>query len=126
MLLDDLYSYLTTQSGLITTAWPLYLGYLPDETEQCVGLFETGGYPPDTLGRENERVTFQMRVRALRFDYSAGRRKWQDVFNALQDSQPAAGYAYVQAMHLGPMEFADPSGRVNFTGNFRCMKNRTI
>lgn len=126
MLLDDLKTYLSQQSGLVTTAWPLYLGYLPDDNDQVIGLFETGGFPPDTLLRENELVTFQMRVRAARFDYVIARRKWQDLFNALQDSQPAAGYALVQAMHSGPLEFGDPMGRCNFTANFRCVKSRTL
>ena len=126
MLLDDLYTYLTAQSGLITTAWPLFLGYIPDESDQCVALFETGGMPPDTLNRENERVTFQMRVRGNRFDYATVRRKWQDVFEALQDSSPTSAYAFIQAAHLGPLEFGDPSGRVNMTANFRCMRSRTI
>jgi len=126
MLLDDLYTYLTQQSGLVTTAWPMYLGYLPDETDQCMGLFETGGFPADTLMRENERVTFQMRVRGGRLDYQTVRRKWQDVYNALQDSHPAAGYALVQSMAAGPLVFNDPSGRINMTANFRIYKTRTL
>jgi hypothetical protein len=126
MLLDDLYTYLGHQSGLVTIDWPLYLGYLPDEQDQCTGLFETGGMPADTLLRENERVSFQLRVRGNRFDYAVVRRKWQDYFDALQDSQPAAGYAYVQAAHLGPLVFGDPSGRVNMTANFLVMKARYI
>ena len=126
MLLDDLSTYLRQQSGLVTSDWPLYLSYLPDTQAKCVALFETGGMPPDTLGRENERVTFQLRVRGDRLDYQTVRRKWQDYFNALQDSQPAAGWALVQAMHAGPLVFNDPSGRPNATANFRCLKSRTL
>ena len=126
MLLDNLYAYLGQQSGLVTSDWPLYTGYFPDSPDQCVGLFETGGMPADTLGRENERVTFQLRVRGNRFDYATVRRKWQDYFNALQDSQPAANVTYVQAAHMGPLEFGDPNGRVNFTANFIVMQSRTL
>ena len=126
MLLDDLQAYLIQQSGVVTVSWPLYLGYLPDERDQCMGLFETGGYPADTLLRENERVTFQVRVRGARLDYVTVRRKWQDVYNALQDSHPATGYAYVQSMAAGPLIFNDPAGRVNATANFRAYKTRTL
>jgi len=126
MLLDDLATYLLHQSGVVTTAWPLYKGYLPDETDQVMGVFETGGMPPDTLGRENTRVTFMIQVRGARLDYQTVRQKWQEVFDALQDSSPKLGYALVQAAHDGPLVFTDPSGRVNMTANFRAIKGRYV
>lgn len=125
MLLDDIYDYLTN-AYVVGGAWPCYKAYMPDETVQCVGIFETGGFPADTLLRENEPVTFQVRVRGNRLDYETVRRKWQDLFNLLQDSTPASGYAFVQAAHYGPLAFTDPSGRVNMTMNFRVLKSRTV
>jgi hypothetical protein len=70
-------------------------------------------------------VTFLVHVRGNRLDYEAVRTKWKMIFDLLQDSTPAAGYAYVQAMHYGPLAFTDPSGRVNMTMNFRVLKART-
>jgi len=131
MLLDDIRSYLIAQ-GVVQSGtsiplppWPCFEGYVTDDQDQTVALFETGGYPADTLGRENERVTFQVRVRAARLDYSTARAKWLAIFNALQDSIPAPGYAFVQAMHYGPMHFNDDKGRPNLTANFRVMKARS-
>lgn len=127
MILDDIRVFLIAQGiGGPSTTWPVYEGYFPDDAgkDQQIGLFETGGYPQDTLGRENVRPTFQTRIRAARLDYETGRTKWRDVFVALQDSTPAVGYAYVQAMTSGPLVFNDDKGRPNFITNWRVLKSR--
>lgn len=122
MLLDDIYNYLTAY-GLVNgnTGWPCYEGYMPDDQDLTVALYETGGYPADTILRENQRLTFQLRVRGSRRDYARVRQKWQDLFNALQDSLDPllAGVCLLQAMHYGPLVFTDDKGRVNMTANFR-------
>lgn len=120
-LLDDIRTYLVTQ-GLVTAEWPCYEGYFPDDQNQMVSIFETGGMPADTLNRENERVTFQLRVRGPRLSYPVVRAQWLLLFDALQDSQPAPGYTLVQALHYGPMTFNDDRGRPNMISNFRVMK----
>jgi hypothetical protein len=122
MFLDDVYTYLTN-GGYVNgaTGWPLYEGYMPDDQDLTVALYETGGYPADTILRENQRITFQLRVRGSRRDYARVRQKWQDLFNALQDANNPAlnGVALMQAMHYGPLVFTDDKGRVNMTVNFR-------
>src|ERR1035441_4854842 len=110
MLLDDIYDFLSAEVGN-STGWMLFKSYLPDKPDQAISLFETGGMPADTMERENERVTFQLRVRGNRLDYPVVRRKWQDMFEALQDSLPAQGYILVQAMSYGPLVFTDPTDR---------------
>jgi hypothetical protein len=127
MLLDDIYAYLT-DLGLVngTTRWPCYEGYMTDDQDQTVALYETGGFPADTLLRENQRVTFQIRVRGSRRDYATVRQKWQDLFNALQDAPTTTGHlpgvVFIQAMHYGPLVFTDDKSRVNMTVNFRVMR----
>jgi hypothetical protein len=122
MFLDDVYNYLTS-AGYVNgnTGWPCYEGYMPDDQDLTVALYETGGYPADTLARENQRLTFQLRVRGSRRDYARVRQKWQDLFNALQDALDPllTGIALMQAMHYGPLVFTDDKGRVNMTVNFR-------
>jgi len=122
MFLDDVYNYLTSY-GYVNgnTGWPLYEGYMPDDQDLTVAIYETGGYPADTLMRENQRITFQLRVRGSRRDYARVRQKWQDLFNALQDADDTLlqGVALCQAMHYGPLAFTDDKGRVNMTVNFR-------
>ena len=127
-LLDDIVSYLNTQ-GLVTVAFPIFEGYIPDDSDQMMAVFETGGMPPTELGigtqpRPNERVTFQMRVRGTRLNYAVTRQQWLAVFNALQDSvlgQPSV-YIYCQAKHFGPLVFNDDRGRSNFISNFNVMR----
>lgn len=134
MLLDDIKAYLAGK-GLVdgATGWPCYIAFMPDDTDKCVGLFDSGGYPPDTLGRENERLTFQCRVRGVRFEYPEAHAEWKAIFDALQDAQegslaaspdPLAGYTYIQAMQQGPLHANDTNGRPNLSSNWRVMRAR--
>lgn len=130
LLLDEIRTYLIAQ-GVVGSliGWPIYEGYLPDDQDQMVGLFETGGYPSDTLGRENLRVTFQTRMRGIRFDYAVARRKCDDILGALQDAKQTSGspvllsgFVYIQAMAEAPLFFNDDQGRPNFTLNWRVLR----
>jgi hypothetical protein len=128
MLMEEIYEYLTVL-GLVNyqTGWPCYIGYMPDDQDQTVSLYETGGYPAMELLRENQRVTFQLRVRGGRRDYVNVRNQWLALFNALQDTSQdevppfLPGVVYIQALHNGPLMFSDDKGRVNATANFRVM-----
>ncbi len=131
MLLDDIKAFLIAE-GAISAGWVIYEGYLPDDQDQTIVISETGGYPADTLGRENEDVTFQSRVRCARLDYATGRTKWLEVFDLLQDAQQTAGsplllagYTFIQALHYGPAVFYDDKGRPNFCSNWRVKKERS-
>jgi hypothetical protein len=134
MFLDSVRDYLISL-GVVggVTGWPCYIGLFPDDQDRCVGIFPTGGYPADTLARENERLTFQTRVRAGRFDFPIAFAKWEEIFNALQDAQegswptspdPLEGFVFVQAMQQGPLQFNDSNGRVNMTSNWRVLRVR--
>lgn len=124
MLLDDIRSYLISQ-GAVPSGFSIYIGYIPDDTDQVICLFETGGFAPETLLRENENVTFQTRVRSSRLSYQLCRTVWKGIYDTLQDSIPAAGYYLVQAMHAGPMVFTDDRGRENMTSNWKVKKARS-
>lgn len=132
MLLDDIRTYLVAQ-GIAggSTGWPIYEGFMPDDQDQMIGLFETGGYPADTLLRENARVTFQVRMRSSEFAYASVRSKWEAVFAALQDAQETTGspkflvgYTFIQALQVAPLLFNDSKKRPNATVNFRVLKAR--
>lgn len=128
MLLDDLRDYLIA-SGASSILWPCYEGFMPDATDQAIGVFESGGYPRDTLDGGTQTVTFQLRIRASKLDYAVGRAKWEECFNLLQDSQQTAGspillpgVVFIQTMATGPLVFTDALGRPNFTANFRVLR----
>jgi hypothetical protein len=131
MLLDDIKAYLVAQ-GAVSAGWSIFEGFMCDDSDQTIGLFETGGFPADTLGRENEDVTFQSRVRAHKLDYATGRAKWQIIFDLLQDARQTSGspvllpgYIFIQAAHYGPLCWTDKGGRPNFTSNWRVKKARS-
>lgn len=130
LLLDDIEDFLIAQGGVgALIGWPLYKGYMPDDTAQTVGIFETGGYPADTMGRENRPVTFMLRVRGEKFGYAVAHAKWEELFDLLQDANDTggsprllAGYAYIQAMQVGPQFRNDANLRPNFSTNFKVLR----
>lgn len=126
-LLDDVRDYLVAYLG---SAWPVYVGYLPDAEARCIALMDTGGYPETEINRETENPTFQTRVRGGRFEYPVVRQKWQDVFDVLQDAQQVPGspvllpgVVFIQAMATGPLQFHDAL-YLNMTCNWRVKRLR--
>lgn len=126
MILDDIRAYLVAQNLAPddnTTApegvFLLYEGYIPDDRDTMMCLFETAGGQPLTMMREVQELHFQLRVRGSRLNYLATRNQWLACFNALQDSQPTPAYALVQCMNYGPLAFNDDRGRPNFISNFK-------
>lgn len=123
MVIDDIYTYLTNLNLVNgNTGWLCYESYFPDDQDQMVGLFETPGLPGWTQQSETERVAFQLRVRGTHLAYGLARAKWQQLFNAIQDSRPTSDYALIQTVHYGPMTFNDDRGRPNLISNFRVIK----
>ena len=137
MLLDDIYTYLTSFGVLLpiapsTSPWVMYESYIPDDQDQMIALYDTGGMPFDTLSRVNERRTFQTRVRGSRLDYNTAFNKWKQIFDLLQDAQQTtgspillSGYFFIQCMHSGPMAFNDDLGRPNLISNWKVYKVRS-
>lgn len=132
MILDDVRAYLVAL-GVVegSSGWKCYAGVMPDDQDQCVGLFFGGGLPADTLGRENERGYFMLRVRASRWRVDAAHARWKVLFDALQDAQrgllspdPLASVTYVQAVATAPNQFNDANGRPNLTTNFKYLRDR--
>jgi hypothetical protein len=133
-LLDMVFTKLQQDGVFDGTVWKCYKNFIPDDQDQAIALYETGGFPADTLARENESPTFQVAVRAKRFDYTACRNKWQEVFDSLQDAQqdyagdpsdPLPGIYLMQAMATGPLAMVDEKQRPLLTVNFRVIKERS-
>lgn len=129
MILDKLKAYLDAM-GATSLLWPCYEGYLPDTMDQVIAVFETGGYPPDTLERDTETITIQLRVRGAKLDYAVVRAKWLECFNLLEDANAMVspslltGVVFIQAMQFGANCFFDENGRPNFITNFRVYQYR--
>jgi hypothetical protein len=132
MMLEDVAEFLIAM-GVSSAAWPVWQGTLEDDIDQAISLFETPGWPPDTLGQENESVGLQLRVRGEKKNYAVTRQKWLDCFNALQEARQTngspillPGFYFIKAQHFGPLMFYDDKGRPNFCTNYRVFKARSF
>lgn len=121
-LLETVRTVLTT-AGVVTSAWPCYVGYTPDDTDQAISLQLTGGFQQDTMQNENLLETFQVRVRAGALQFSTCETKWRAMFDALQDVDLGANdINLIQAMASGPLSWTDAKNRTNMSANFRVVR----
>lgn len=130
-LLEDIRFKLQVDNVFDGSTWKCYLGYMPDEQNQVIGIFESGGLPSNTLNRENTLPSFQVRIRASQQDYVVCRNKWQAVYNSLQDASESngspetlVGYYLIQALASAPLVWTDELQRVNMSVNFRVIKSK--
>lgn len=124
MLLDDIASYLQQQG--ITD---IYKGYMPDQPDNVVVLFEYAGEAPElVMGGDNttERPGLQVRVRDK--SYPAGRARIQAVVDALHGlSNVVLGnkrYLLIRANQSPASLGLDGNNRSEFVVNFSVIKER--
>ncbi|MFO7253131.1 MAG: minor capsid protein [Actinomycetes bacterium] len=125
MLLDDIASYLASQG--ITG---VYKGYMPDQPDDLVALFEYAGSPTElTMGEGDpvvERPGLQVRVRNR--SYPAGRAKIGEVVDALHGLAGATingtRYLLVRALQSPASLGLDAKNRSEFVVNFEVVKER--
>jgi len=109
-----------------STGWGLYRGYLPDEPDAAVAIFETGGPPPDTRAAV-EYPSFQLRVRGPAEDYATARTRIEAVRAALHGREAELGdaWVYLHAQHSGVQPLGrDARRRPGFVLNFIAMRRR--
>lgn len=129
-MIEDVQTYLE-EAGLILgdTGWESYLGKKPDDPDQQVDIFDTGGPGPDDElfdedGGMIQVATFQVYVRTDTSDdaYADGRKKLNAVINLLHRvrHQQIHGtyFDYIMANSRGGHIGSDDAGRDEFTANF--------
>lgn len=124
MILDDLGDYLST-GGITGT---IYKGFMPNDPDDCVAIYETGGQAPvhamnGSAGQAVlERPRVQIVCRSGEYDYSTARTKAQSVF-VLMDGMPTrtlngVAYKWAAAVHspflMGRDEHKRPLIACNF------------
>ena len=57
----------TEVKTLLTTISNVYIGSMPATPNDCVAIYNTGGYPRGLTATELEQVTFQIRVRSTSY-----------------------------------------------------------
>lgn len=115
-LLETVRTALTT-AAVVTSGWPCYIGYAPDDGGRYISLFLTGGFPQDTHQRNNRLPTFQLAVRAGQFEHAECEAKMQAAWAALEN-QSLSGVRLIHAMSE-PLQWNDAQNRTVLSLNFR-------
>lgn len=124
VLLDNIEAYLIAQllaGG--ATGWELKKGFLPDDADKAVCIFESPGLSPENDSTDTSFYpAFQIRVRGDAFGYEIARAKMQAIRDSLHHAN-ITGLIYVYATQSGPTPLGnDGNDRPNFTMNFRTME----
>ncbi len=124
MMLEQIGNYIQAQ-GVATLEVDMFLGYMPDQPDSCVALFEYAGAPPD-LHWGGEYPGLQVRVRNT--SYSAARAKIENIGKLLHGAHETvlSGTRFLLIKATGSPEVLrrDGSNRVEFFINFETIKER--
>lgn len=121
-MLSDIGTYLQSQ-GVGSLGADLFLGFMPDQPDNCIVLFEYAGSPPD-LHWNGEYPGLQVRVRNK--SYAAARTKIEDAMKKLHGlhEQMLSGTRYLLIKARGSPEVLkrDANNRVELFVNFEIMR----
>lgn len=139
-LLDEVATYLIAQGVAAAGSTADYVvgrGYEPNQPDRIFALYETGGYPRDSLSTGTiEQPTFQLRVRGAPWSvsqagYSSARAKLETAKTKLEavlnTSIGSAAWKYLHIRSLHPVLDLgrDVNDRPNLALNFATMRSRT-
>lgn len=124
-LLNDIGEKLEDES-IGTVGTNIFLGYMPDSPDICIGLFIYAGAPPDEVSEDVEYPGLQVRVRGAAAGFEDALEKAYDIFNALHgltDTTLTATYYYRISANQSPAQMGvDEKDRPEFVINFSVMK----
>ena len=130
VLLDDIGQALIDAGVVQATSdavdWFLFKGFMEDQPDRTVCLYETGGDAPDER-LALDRPGFQVKVRGAAADYPAVRAKLQAIFTALhaQEGDIGGDYVFVYATHSGAIPMGrDEKRRPSLAQNYIVLKAR--
>ena len=122
-LLEDVGNYLATQGLGLSEGTNLFLGTLPDQPDDAVALYETGGGAP-SLVDSTDTPSWQVRVRNT--DYATGRSMIETIWNALHGLTAVAlggtTYKLIWALQSPVAVGRDIKQRHEWTANFRAYR----
>lgn len=132
-LLDDLSNFLSSQGlggATSSSPWMITKGYMPPKPDNVIGLFETGGRPPDPNQGLVDFPRFQVRTRGAAFNYSSARQKLWSIYTLLHgvdNGKTISGRYYVGIKAVSDvMGFPlDTNNRPETIQNFEATRSRT-
>jgi hypothetical protein len=122
-LIDDVADYLAS-NGVGTVATDIFVGFLPEEPNNCVAVLDTGGSTPDAY-IPTKSATFQVLVRSENYD--VGKTKLNTIRELLHrktNSNLGTGsnyLFYILAMSEGGHIGREENGLDTFSINFQTL-----
>ncbi len=121
MLLDEIATFLQAQS-LGTVGTDLFKGHLPPGPDDCVVIYETGGFEPE-LAAALDHPTFQVLCRAR--DYQTARNKAESIYSQLhgltETVLSSRRYLLIRAMQTPTSIGQDESFRHEVSTNYHAI-----
>lgn len=116
------------------TGWTASAGYMPDDPDQVIAVFETPGAEPELtpVGSSEtayDEPSFQVRGRAGKFGYDTLRDQMGAIFRALHgadlDGFGDQAYVLVRGVQSAPLPLGlDDASRPGMTWNFTALRER--
>ncbi len=106
---------------LLSTITNLYVGSMPTTPDNCVCIYNTGGYPRSLSGTYVEEPTFQIRVRNT--SYSTGEAQCNTIKDLLHGKSSTNLLMCEQQGDILDVG-RDELNRQEWTMNFRCYYRR--
>lgn len=133
MVLDDVWDLLASAGGPgVGTTGTMFKGYLPEQPDAAVAIYETGGYAPVRAMTASvgtvvvERPSVQVVARATEYDYQAARTRMANVYAVLEGLPErtinGTRYLYAQAVQSPFQIHRDLQSRVVMACNFDLWK----
>lgn len=125
MIIDEIATFLLTQNLGLTLGTNFFKGYLPDETDNAVVIYDTGGAEPDRDIPTGD-PTFQILVRNT--DYETGHALVKAISDILHQKRnftlESTYYYYIYLMGEPGSIGRDAKNRDEFSVNFHAKIRR--
>jgi len=119
-LLDDIGSYLTTNSIVGgATGWTLRKSVITPAPDQTVAILETSSPNIQQFSTPTGELNFQVLIRGAKHEYDTARTKAEGIFSSLNQAT-ISGYVYVFALTSAPIPLGyDNNLRPMLSWNFK-------
>ena len=120
-LIDDIATDLVN-AGLGVLGISLFKTYLPDNTAECLAIYDTGGTLPNVELPDIKNLTFQILIRSA--TYNAGKTKMDNIRARLHGVKNrtigSTYFYYIGALSEGGHIGRNEKGQDEFSINFQC------
>lgn len=130
-LVEEVGTFLDTQSTRFTLGTNLFLNYAPDETNTVTSIIEYGGTPPDYVfageipQNENQRIAVTCRSTSSVTARANIHAAWVILGGVTNESLSSVSYLRISPLQSPFLLGRDGQHRTEFRCNFDCMRRTT-